>query len=166
MKQEVTASPPKSLANGDLKVNGTNVSETVSPSPLSPSESVKSPDSQSFGKSKAVHATSEKHTRVRTTSTSGPEVIRKSLKDLQRSSVSIARFQSMLDDVSSSYLYAQSNQLQGTNFSKASLINGLWQVAKINFSNFQISKEICPRSLLLYAMLLCLFSIKIYWGFL
>ncbi|XP_046860436.1 SPATS2-like protein isoform X2 [Xenia sp. Carnegie-2017] len=45
------------------------------------------------------NSTNEKHpTRLQTTSGSGHEVIKKSSKDLQRSSVSIARYQSMLDE--------------------------------------------------------------------
>ena len=77
-------------------------SPPLSPPLLSPTDSVNSSkDSQTLHKTRAGSSAHEKHPRVRTTSGSGSEVIKKSFKDLQRSSVSIARFQSMLDEVSS-----------------------------------------------------------------
>ena len=78
----------------------TTTSPEVSPSPLSPTESLaSSQDSQTLNKSKTGSSGSEKHQRTRTISGSGSEVIKRSLKDLQRSSVSISRYQAMLDEV-------------------------------------------------------------------
>ena len=83
-----------------LEATPTPTSPSLSPPLLSPTDSVKSSqESQTLNKNRAGHSANEKHPRMRTTSGSGSEVIKKSFKDLQRSSVSIARYQSMLDEV-------------------------------------------------------------------
>lgn len=94
----------KPVLNDVPKPNETTLIATSPPllSPVgSPTESLNlSQDLQtSFKKGQVGVSANEKHSRVHTMSGSGSEVIKKSLKDLQRSSVSIARYQSMLDEV-------------------------------------------------------------------
>lgn len=93
---------PVTNVSKPLEATPDATSPPLSPPLLSRTDSLNSSkDSQTLHKTLAGSSAHEKHYRVRTTSGSGSEVIKKSFKDLQRSSVSIARYQSMLDEVSS-----------------------------------------------------------------
>ncbi|XP_028393388.1 spermatogenesis-associated serine-rich protein 2-like [Dendronephthya gigantea] len=108
----------KPIVVNDQKLTANSDPQPASPPPhspplLSPTDSVSSSQgSQSFNKARAGSSSNEKHPRVRTSSTSKPEVIKKSLKDLERSAVSIARFQAMLDEHADSSTKALSKSFQ------------------------------------------------------
>ena len=99
----VSNDDPKSSETTPTQASPLLSSPVLSPLLPSPTDSLSSSqDLQTSNKTRTGSSSNEKHPRQRTTSGSGSgsgsDVLKKTLKDLQRSAVSISRYQSMLDE--------------------------------------------------------------------